>query len=250
MNRVILTFTLTLAASLAAATAQTVATAAIFGTVIGDSGRPLAGAKLVYTRMPTYLIDSSGRHVRKDIGATDTITLGPDGTFALTSLPAGAYSICAYGPQPDQVSGCNWNGDHLIQLADQQVVQNVVRVVYDASIITVRVSDPNGRIIHPDGRGNVQKERRFFLGVSTPSGYYERADLLSSGSGTSLFRIVIPNQQKVRLFIDSELDVAFNGSDLPSNNIAAGSAVETKHPTTFQIVPSGRSQITVDLTVR
>jgi hypothetical protein len=248
MNNVIVTITFAFVASLAVV-AQTVGASAMSGTVIDDSGRPLAGANLVYTRVPTYTRDSRGRLVQKEIGATSNVILGSDGSFALAALPAGTYFICAYGPRDDQVSGCNWDGGHVIHVVDQQVVQNVVRTVHDASIITIRVNDPNGRIVLPDAKGNVQKERRFFLGVSAPSGYYERATLLSSGAGQVVFRIPIPNQQKVRLFIDSELSVSFNGSDLPAN-VAVGTPVETREPTTLQIVPAGRSHITVDLAVR
>jgi hypothetical protein len=62
--------------------------------------------------------------------------------------------------------------------------------------------------------------------------------------------VAIPNRQKVRFLIDTELGVSFAGSDLPSNNIPVGASVETSQPTTLQIDPGGRSAITVDFAVK
>jgi hypothetical protein len=248
MNKAIPAISLIIASVVAPA--QTVGTATISGTIVGDSGRPLAGAKLVYTRMVKYARDPHGRLTTTDAGVTDSVTVGTGGAFVLPALPAGSYFLCAYGPRPDHVSGCHWDGGHAIELANGQTVQNIVRTVHDGTIVTIRVNDPNGRIVLPDAKGNVRKERRFFMGVTVPSGYCEPAMVLSSAAGQVVFQVAIPNQQKVRFNIDSELSVSLLGSDLPSNNVAAGAPLETGRPTTFQIVPAGRSQVTVDLGVK
>jgi hypothetical protein len=233
-----------------AATAQTAGTASFTGSVVGDSGRPVPGAKLVYTRMPTYTRDKLGHLTTKEPGLTNSVAVGSDGTFALTALPAGSYFVCGYGSQASQVSGCNWDGGHTVDLADGQAVRNVVRAVHEGTTITIRVSDPNARILLPDVKGNVTKERRFFVGVTAPSGYGEPAKVVSAAAGQFVFQVAIPNRQKVRFLIDTELGVSFAGSDLPSNNIPVGASVETRQPTTLQIDPGGRNAITVDFAVK
>lgn len=84
------------------------------------------------------------------------------------------------------------------------------------------------------------RERRFFLGVASLSGYCQPARIVSSGPAEHVFSVTIPKQRSVRLFVDPELAVTD----------ASGNPVETRRPTAPELSPAGRDQLTVDLTVK
>lgn len=245
MNRAVAAAIL-LAVGTAAATAQGTSLGSISGVVVNDGGKPVPRAKLGYTKLTEYARDKDGHMTVKEPGFTRSVTVGADGTFALSGLPTGRYDICAYGSQPNQTSGCEWDGGTVIPLADGQSIQGLTRRVYDGAIITFRVADPNGRIALPEANGKVVKERRFFLGVSSPSGYYHRSELVSSTGVQHVFRVVIPKQKSVRLFIDTDLPVTHSRAGVPQSEIP----VETRQPSSILISSAGSDQVALDLTVK
>ena len=104
----------------------------------------------------------------------------------------------------------------------------------------VSVADPNGRITLPDSKGKVARAQRFFLGVSSISGHYYRADLLSSAANLKVFSVAIPKQRTVHLFIESDLSVVDS----------SGRAIETMRPTSVAYSPGNSDQLMVDLAVK
>ncbi len=216
------------------------AVGSISGTVIDDAGRPVPGAKLVYAKLTEHTRDQDGHQMVKDPGFAKAITAGQDGSFAFSGLPPGRYHVCAYGTQPTQVGSCDWGGVPVITLRADQSIQNVTRRIYEGAVVSIRVADPNGSIAVPDSKGRVARERRFFIGLSSQSGFYRPAARVSQSATDHVFRIIIPRQMVARLFIDSELSVTE----------ASGVPLETRRPTTWQIVPAGREQLTVNLNVR
>jgi len=220
--------------------AQTANATTIAGRVIGDGSQPIPGAQLIYTRLADYARTKDGHMVLRAPGFSHSVAVAKDGTFLLSSLPGGRYFICAQGVQPNQAAGCEWDGISVIDVSDGTAVRNLVRTVHDGSIITINVADPNSRIIIPGASQAVVKDRRFFVGTYSTSGHYARATSVSSSATGHVFRIAIPKQQAVRLFIDTELSVVD----------ASGNIVETERPTTLQIIPAGRDQVAVNLMVK
>ena len=184
---------------------------------------------------PTITVEpaNAGTKLFQALGFQRTVSVGPDGSFALSELPAGRYSLCAYGSQPRQVSGCAWEGVPAVELAAGQKLQNNTRKVLNGTLVTFRVADPQGRIASPDSYGNIASKRHFFIGVAAGT-YYMPANPVSV---TAKERV--PKQQHVKIFVDTDLNVTD----------PAGVALERKRPTSAQIAPAGRDTVTVDLSV-
>jgi len=197
------------------------ATGTISGTVTDEAGRPVSGARLVYMKLMEYARDQGGRQFLKEPGFTKSAVAGADGSFLLSGLLPGTYDVCAYGTQPSQVGSCDWGGIPVISLAAGQSVTNLTRTVRNGTVVTLHVADPNGRIGVADSRGRVARERRFFIGLSSESGFYRRAEAISRSPAEHVFRITIPRQMRARLFIDTDLSV----TDV------SGSPLETGRPT-------------------
>jgi len=216
------------------------ATGIISGTVTDEAGRPVPGARLVYMKLTEYARDQRGRQVITEPGFSRAVAVGADGSFILSGLLPGTYDVCAYGAQPSQVGSCDWGGIPVISLAAGQTVTNLTRTIRNGTVVTLHVADPNGRMGVADSKGRVARERRFFIGLFSESGFYRRAEAISRSPAEHVFRITIPRQMRARLFIDTDLSV----TDV------SGSPLETGRPTLWQVVPAGRELVTVNLNVR
>lgn len=213
---------------------------AISGTVVDESGRPVPRASISYNKHTEYARDVNGRPRIRELGFSATITAEADGRFAIAGLPSGTYGVCALPGSPTQLGSCDWDPVPATKLASGRLVENVTRVIHDGTVVTIRVADPGGQIVLPDARGNfAARERRFFVGVSSDSGLYRRADLASNAPGQYVFKVTVPRRRQVRLFIDSDLSVTD----------AAGRSVETKQRSSQQVTPAGAEQLTLDLRV-
>ncbi|MGH9720606.1 MAG: carboxypeptidase-like regulatory domain-containing protein [Bryobacteraceae bacterium] len=231
---------LVLVSATALAAQTTSGTGSLSGTIVDESGRPVAGAKLSYTKVAEYFRDQSGRLAVKDLGFGGEVMVGADGRFTLSNLPRGNYSLCAWGTRPNQVGSCEWHGLPVVTLAPGQNIGNLTRILREGAILTLRVADPLGRILVPDSNGKILvPSRRFFIGATSESGFYRRAEVISRTPSQHVFQLRIPKQGAARLFIDSELTVTDG----------VGNQLETKRRTTRQITPGASDQVTFDLRV-
>ena len=139
---------------------------------------------------------------------------------------------------PNQVSSCEWESVPLIQLGADTALTRVIRRVRQGTLITFRISDPRGKVVATE-KNRVPSVGRFLIGVSAGRGDYHRAEPVSNSPTQHVFRVTIPRQVPVRLFIDSDLIV----------RDASGLRVETRRATTMQIVPAGRDAVDLDLAV-
>lgn len=219
--------------------AQNGAPGTISGTVVNDTGKPVSGAKLICQRLTEYKRGSGQHLVVNEFGTHVTVFTGADGKFIFSGLPGGRYDLCAYGSQ-NQVSACEWKGSPVLQLESGGSLTGVTRMVLEGSVITMRVADPNGKIAVPQANGKIPPERRFFIGVSAGLGHYHRAEAISHGPAQHMFRVTIPKQMSIRLFIDSDLVVLDS----------TGKRLGTKAATDFQLVPLGRDALDIDLAVQ
>jgi hypothetical protein len=146
--------------------------ASISGTVIDEAGRPVPAARISYNKHTEHEPDSRWRPRIKELGFAATITSGPDGRFTITGLPGGTYGVCALASGATQLGSCEWDPVPSINLGPSQAAESITRIVHDGTLLTIRVADPSSRIVLPDSRGNVaQRGRRFFIGVSSDTGF-------------------------------------------------------------------------------
>jgi len=171
--------------------------------------------------MPTLL-----KHPLTRPGYGQIASASINGTFTISNLAAGRYHLCGQATQPNQTSDCAWLGVPVLILGPGQAIQNQSIKVLGGTIITLQVGDASSRISIPDANGNFVFGRRFFIGVSVGN-YYQRAERISSSATQHVFRLVIPKQQPVRLFIDSDFTVTDS----------VGRLIETKRPSSLQLSP-------------
>lgn len=213
---------------------------AISGAIVDEAGEPQPGAQLRCQKLTEYTRDVRGRMVVREPGFVRSVAAGPGGKFALPDLPPGRYHLCAIGGRPNQVGSCEWGGVAVISLAAGENVQNVVRTVRDGAVITLRVADPNRRIVVPDPRGMAPRQGRFSVELVSPTGSQRRAERIASSPVEHVFQIVVPKQWPMRLFLDTDLKLADE----------AGKELEVGRPSALVISPAGRDQITVNLRVQ
>jgi hypothetical protein len=214
-------------------------TGVMSGTVLDEAGRPVPTARLGYSKLAEYSQDDDGQFFVRDPGFSRLITVGTDGRFVLSGLPAGRYSVCALAIQADQLGSCDWGGGAALELAPGQRIDNYIRRIWEGTVLSLRVSDPNRRIALPDSASNLTRERRFFIGASVDSGLYRRAELVSTTGTEHMFRLTVPRRWRVRLFIDSELAV----TDW------LGRPMETRQRTSQEIPPLRSSELALELQV-
>jgi hypothetical protein len=228
-----------LAVSATALAQAPVGSGTLSGTIVDEAGVPAARARLNYSKLTEYVRDQSARRVVKELGFSGAVIAGVDGRFSIPGLPAGRYSLCATGTGQNQVGSCDWTGAPVVLLGSGQKIDNLTRTIRKGTVLTLRVVDPSGRIVLPDSQGKVAPDRRFFIGLTSDSGFYRRAELVSKRAQEYVFQLTIPRGTSVRLFIDSDLTVTD----------ASGAQLETKRPTTEQISPGGTDQFTFELRV-
>ncbi len=77
---------------------------------------------------------------------TQTATTAADGSFTLSGVPNGTYSICPHPPDDTAVSPCNWSTEPRVTVASgQAVTAPPVRLLPSADFY-VRVNDTNGAL--------------------------------------------------------------------------------------------------------
>lgn len=222
----------------AALAQNTISPGAISGIVVDGTGRPIPGGKFSYTKLTEYARDKEGRIIVKELGSSATATAALNGTFTLSGLTPGRYQLCGFATQPNQVSDCVWRGVPVVNIGPGQSIKNSTTSILAATILTLQINDPNGKIAIPDAHGNVAAARRFFIGVSAGT-YYRRADRISATATQHVFRVLIPKRQAVHLFMDTNFAVTDS----------LGKSLETRRPTSIQIVPGDLDQLIFAATV-
>lgn len=239
MIREIFAMVASVIASAAAAPLDQAGAGAISGSIVDEAGRPQSGAQLRCQKLNEYTRDIGRRVVLKEPGFVRSVAAGPGGTYVLPDLPPGRYHLCAVGLQLNQVGSCEWGGVAVIALAAGQNLQNVLSTIREGAVVTVRVADPNRKIVLPDAQGVAPRQGRFSLGLVSPTGSYRRARRISNSPVEHVFQITVPKQWSMRIFLDTDLKVTGE----------AGNVLETRRPSAQVISPAGRDQVTVNLLV-
>jgi len=186
--------------------AQTART--ISGSVVDESGEPLAGAKVYYNNSPNIVRDQTG-HTRVTgpiINAT-TIT-GKDGTFSVSGLAAGVYWLCADGTQSTHIRSCDWGFDATkLDLTKVSAAVNAKLQVHDGVALTFQVNDARAQIKdYATEAGQVGAPGNFRIFV-VDGARVKAAQPVSASGSTRLYTLMVPKTRAVRLLLDTKLNV-------------------------------------------
>jgi hypothetical protein len=194
----------------------------ISGLVADQSGNPVAGALVLYQGTPTFAPNAMGGVVATGPSVSSGLTSGTDGTFAISGLPDGQYSVCAYAATAAQLGSCEWGTySPLIQITAGGAVSNVALQLTTGVLLTLLVSDPNSLIqetapstlvngLLPLSGGN------FRIGVMLGT-IYARAQLASQQGTVRTYTVAVPQNVSLDLIADTSLLVtAASGAAVPN----------------------------------
>jgi hypothetical protein len=209
------------------ASAQTVATGAISGTVLDDAGKPVSKATVVYNRVPDAVPVAKGVSRFGGPLVASQVVAAADGSFGISGIPAGQYYLCAIGTDAHHVSSCQTGKLSPPVAVGVGQTTTTALTILNGRLITVHVTDAQARIA-----GGA----KILIGTITAAGYYRRAMLASKGNGQFHYQVVIPKSEATALLLDTTLRV--------TNSLAA--AVAVRQP---QIQFSGKDSGDVEVTL-
>jgi len=192
--------------------------ATVSGTVVDDSGAPVAGAKVYYNNAPKIVTDRAGHTQAHGPVITSTTSTGKDGSFSLSDLPAGVYWLCAEGIQPTQIRSCDWGFDATkIDLSTAPSATNAKLQVHDGVTLTFQVNDSRNQIkdfASDAGKPAAPGNFRIFL---VDGARLKPAQPVSATGNTRKYALVVPKTRALRLLLDTKLTVVnqTSGPTLP-----------------------------------
>jgi len=187
-------------------------TAAATGSVVDESGQPVAGARITFAKVSYVLPGPNGKPRFGPSSATTVIT-GSDGSFTnIGSLVAGEYNVCAEGPNTAYLGSCEWGG--IVTRTQVGQGQNAVGLslsLQNGVVLNIHLDDPSGRIKSVPSAGARPAYSNFGIGVISDTGFYKVARLVKVGGGGADFTVTVPKNGRVRLLLDAPFSVTENG---------------------------------------
>jgi len=117
-------------------------TGSIQGTVVGDNGKPIPGARVYAAAKSTSQQVKAPPTIATKVG--NAVNAAPDGAFTIPALPAGPYVLCAQTTTPGWLDPCQWSSSiSLVTLATGQNLTGQKVVMTAGAILQVRINDPS-----------------------------------------------------------------------------------------------------------
>jgi hypothetical protein len=197
---------LILAGSTAIAQTSTATIKTISGSVVDDSGNPVAGATVYYYNSPATVSDKAGHTRIVGPVVRSSGTAGKDGTFSLTGLPAGAYWLFAQGVQPTQLRSCDWGSLSTMVNLTTSSATGVKLQVTNGVTLTFQVTDARSQIVDFPATGVPSATANFRIFVVDSSRLMVAQPASAAGTAHE-YTIAVPKTRSLRLLLDTKLSV-------------------------------------------
>jgi hypothetical protein len=188
--------------------AQTPRTVTISGSVVDESGAPVAGTKVAYNNSPATVRDRVGHMKLVGPVINSTALTAKDGTFSVTGLPPGVYWLCAEPLLPTQIRSCDWGfGGTKLDLTSDSTAAGVKLQLHSGVTLTFEVTDIRSQIRDfatdiqtPTAPGNF----RIFVVDGT---WMKPARPVTAVGTLRQYAVTVPAARAVRLLVDTKLTV-------------------------------------------
>ena len=196
-----------------------------------DGLQGLGGATVSATRIREPRIDSRGSTVYVGPLLSPITSADSAGQFSFKDLPPGRYVLCASGAAAQHLRSCLWGLPQVIaEVGSGQTAGGLVLQVRTGVIVNFLVQDSFGKL---------QSGKRLRLGVYTDQGFYYKAQSKSISGTEYTYSLAVPRDASMRLFLDSEVEVANAG----------GQVLQNRAPSERIVLPSSGEAV-VRLTAR
>jgi hypothetical protein len=144
-------------------------------------------------------------------------------TGAIVQLPPDTYYLCAFGTKPTHLRTCQWSKPELkVDIGPGQTVQGIKFQIADGTLLIFNIHDPREITRDladlPVVDGHIPLTGSNF-GIGVFSGIeFARASMISNSSGVRQYRLAVPKDASLRLFLDTELPMI----DARGNALAVG----------------------------
>jgi hypothetical protein len=180
------------------------ASVSIQGTVTDENQQPIANAWVTALRND---IPPASRNVQSAV----------DGSFQISGLPAGPYTLCAQLSGSVYLNACQWGSSGpIVTLADGQQSANNVLKLRKGVVLSVQINDPGNYMIQPTKQGTPPD---LILGIWGPQNLFYPVQLTAKNAQGASYGIAIPAGTPLRFQIQSRyLNLADSqGKPLPNN---------------------------------
>jgi hypothetical protein len=180
--------------------AATTTTGSIAGTLVSDTGAPIRGAKITVNATAPVKSQSQGPAVTGLLQGS--AVTAADGSFSVTKLAAGTYTICAQAGLAAQIDPCHWSQTPpQATISAGQNLSGIKISLKKGAIFNVRIDDPKHYLNAPSSVAGIP---HISLGVYTPSGQYYPAYLTGKDATGSNYSLTIPQNTTLRFAISSK----------------------------------------------
>jgi hypothetical protein len=184
----------------AGAFAQAPADAGFAGRVLATDGTPLQGVTIAYQRAPAVSIaPPPSRRVSLRPGErlySGTVRTDAQGLFSVLKAPAGFYRYCVIAE--GYLDPCRWQQTPEIRVTPGSTANLGGITLKKGVVLSIKLRDPAELMTAYRSRNP-----GISIGVLTPSGAYHPATLASEGAQEREFRITVPPDRQLDLWVHS-----------------------------------------------
>ena len=203
MKQIVILHTMFIAAAFAQQT--NLVSGTITGTLKGEDGSVIGGATILLHRAP----QATPRSIRQPSDWTTVTTAG--GSFSVTGLPAGYYSVCAGIKDSTWLNPCEWNFATPTATISRSTPNPSVGIILKRGApVPIRINDGGQLLDQHEGK---TRGAGLFLSVSSAGLLSRLVPLVSKNGSGRNYQIVIPFNTPLTLVVRASYFIVQDAAD-------------------------------------